>query len=90
MLWKVVALSLATVVMTTSADANGSKRTVYREREVVHVYEPRAPIVSLGVLGSNLIIWDDLHLDLFGDDEAPRIRAREMERRRHMRRGYRD
>ena len=90
MLWKIVALSLATVVISTSADANGSKRTVYREREVVHVYEPRAPIVSFGVLGSNLIIWDDLHLDLFDDADRPRIRAREIERHRHMRRGYRD
>lgn len=76
-------------LIATPVEANGvSKRKsyapkrqvvrVYEPRDVVRVYEPRpaAPLVSLGVLGTNVIVWDDLDLDLYDDSDPlpPRIR----------------
>jgi hypothetical protein len=81
---------LFALLMVAPAEANGSKaprKKVYRSTpavvrtyepvRVVRAYEPRPapPLVALSLLGSNLIVWDDLDVDLFddGDPLPPRV-----------------
>ena len=100
MLVRTIILMAAAFALTLPAEANGAtKRKVTVQREVVRVYEPRPapappPLVALGVLGTNLVIWEDLEVDLFDDnDPPPRVRQRYFERRiiseRRERRGRR-
>jgi hypothetical protein len=84
-----LAVLAAALLVATPAEANGkkaSKKKVYRSAPVVRtyqpvrvmrVYEPRPapPLVALSLLGSNLIVWDDLDIDLYddGDPLPPRV-----------------
>jgi hypothetical protein len=76
-----VTAALLAILVATPAEANGtskkkSKKT-YASSPVVRVYEPRPapPLLATGLLGTNLIIWDDLDVDLFddGDPLPPRV-----------------
>jgi hypothetical protein len=81
---------IASLVLTVPADANGkSKKKVYRSAppaRVIRVYEPRPvpPLAAFNLLGTNLVLWEDLDLDLYDDGEPlpPRVlRYRGLDRR---------
>ena len=99
MLLRIFILIAAAFALTLPAEANGAtKRKVIVEREVVRVYEPRPappePLLQLSILGTGLIISDDLDIDLFDIEERRRqLRHRGIDRRiigeRRERRGRR-
>ena len=77
MLLRIFILIAAAFALTLPAEANGAtKRKVIVEREVVRVYEPRPappePLLQLSILGTGLIISDDLDIDLFDIEERRR------------------
>ena len=87
MLLRIFMLIAAAFALTLPAEANGAvKRKVIVQREVVRVYEPRPappePLFQLSILGTGLIISDDLDIDLFDIEERRRqLRHRVIERR---------
>jgi hypothetical protein len=86
----VTAILLA-LLMVTPAEANGASKKKKATRSasparVIRVYEPRPapPLAAFNLLGTNLVLWEDLDLDLYDDGEPlpPRVlRYRGLDRR---------
>lgn len=96
MFTRIAIAAVAVIAMTLPADANGkAKKRIVSEREIVRVYEPRPappePLLQLSILGTGLIISDDLDIDLFDVEERRRqhFRGREFDRRRFSRERHR-
>ena len=74
-MWKPIILALA-LIIPGEALANGTVKRMPSQSSTIQVYEPRQPLVALSVLGHNLIIWEDLRVELFDEEDRRRRRRR--------------
>lgn len=90
----IIVLLVAAFALAMPASANGKSKKVVVERQVVRVYEPRPapppePLIALSILGTGLVITDNLDVDLFDIEERRRQQFRRDFDRRRAHRGRR-